>query len=117
MTQVLRFWLKRPDLAKLRECLPILGVDGMLAGGAGNTPARGKVLAKTGSAAAYDPLSGQIVVQGKAIGGFFQGVDHQWHTFAVVVNSAGGSSTIEPVITASRDLGQIAAILWKRANP
>ena len=115
VTQILRYWIKRPDFAAFRECLPILGVDGSLADVAVHTPARGKVFSKTGTAATFDPLNGRLVLQSKALGGYFQATG-RWHVFNLVVNNSGGGTTVQPVLDANEDLGQIAAVLWRKAN-
>lgn len=69
VTQILRYWTRRPAFDRWRTSLPILGVDGSLASNAVDSPARGKVFAKTGTAAGGDPLSGTIQVQAKALAG------------------------------------------------
>jgi len=115
VTQILRYWIKRPDFAAFRACLPILGVDGSLVGVAVNTRARGKVFAKTGTAAAFDPLNGRLVLQSEALGGYFHG-KRGWEVFDMAVNNGGGGSSIQPVIDANEDQGLIAAVLWRKAN-
>jgi D-alanyl-D-alanine carboxypeptidase/D-alanyl-D-alanine-endopeptidase (penicillin-binding protein 4) len=68
------------------------------------TPARGKVFAKTGTAAGFDPLNGRLGLQAKALGGYFQAKGH-WHVFNLVVNNAGEGPTLQPVLDANEDLG------------
>ena len=117
VAQILRYWLDQPDFGAFRATLPILGVDGSLSGVAVATPARGKVFAKTGTAAAGDPVNGRIVIQGKALAGYFQQADGGWHVFDIVVNNAGGGPSVEVVLHAGEDIGEIAALLWEEANP
>ena len=40
-----------------------------------------------------------------------------WIAFNVVVNDAGGDQTVQPVLAANEDVGEIAAFLWAEANP
>ena len=117
LTQILRFWLDRPDFDRFRDALPILGVDGSLANVATDSPARGKVFAKTGTLAAGDSLNGRLVLQAKALAGFFQQADGGWAVFDAVVNNGGGSTDIQLVLDANEDVGQVAAQLWQGANP
>ena len=37
--------------------------------------------------------------------------------FNVVVNDAGGAPDITAVLSANEDVGEVAAQLWKEANP
>jgi serine-type D-Ala-D-Ala carboxypeptidase/endopeptidase (penicillin-binding protein 4) len=116
VTQILRYWLDRPDFARFRATLPVLGEDGSLVDVARDTPAAGNVFAKTGSLAGGDPLNGRLVVQAKALGGYYQDAQGHWRVFNVVVNNAGGGGDVQPVLRANEDVGQIAARLWQTAN-
>jgi D-alanyl-D-alanine carboxypeptidase/D-alanyl-D-alanine-endopeptidase (penicillin-binding protein 4) len=117
VTQMLRYWTREPDFARWRATLPILGVDGSLAGNAVHTAARGKVFAKTGSAIAGDPLSEQYLLQAKALAGYLQAANGRWRVFDVVVNNAGGAPDLNGLFAAGEDLAQISAQLWQKANP
>jgi D-alanyl-D-alanine carboxypeptidase/D-alanyl-D-alanine-endopeptidase (penicillin-binding protein 4) len=116
VTQILRYWIGRPDFARFRATLPVLGGDGSLVDVARDGPARGNVFAKTGTLVAGDVLNGRLVVQAKALGGYYQDAHGNWRVFNVVVNNAGGGDDIEPVLRANEDVGQIAARLWQTAN-
>jgi D-alanyl-D-alanine carboxypeptidase/D-alanyl-D-alanine-endopeptidase (penicillin-binding protein 4) len=116
VTQILAYWLDKPDFANFRAALPILGVDGSLTDVATNSPARGKVFAKTGTLVGGDPLGDRLAVQAKALAGYFQQADGAWHVFNVVVNNAGTGPDIQPVLDANEDVGEIAAQLWQAAN-
>jgi D-alanyl-D-alanine carboxypeptidase/D-alanyl-D-alanine-endopeptidase (penicillin-binding protein 4) len=117
MAQLLRYWTAQKDFDAFRACLPILGIDGSLAGVAVDSPARGKVLAKTGTNVELDPLNQRLVVQTKALAGFFQRADGGWQVFDIVVNNAGGSLDISAALAANEDVGGVAAALWKDTNP
>ena len=117
ITQILRYWTGQPDFDEFRAALPSLGVDGSPAAVATNSAARGKVFAKTGTAAAGDPLNDRVVVQAKALGGFFLQAGGAWRVFNVVVNNAGGGADLQPILDANEDVGQVAAQLWQQANP
>jgi serine-type D-Ala-D-Ala carboxypeptidase/endopeptidase (penicillin-binding protein 4) len=116
-TQLLRYWLDQPDFTAFRATLPILGVDGSLAEVAVASAARGKVFAKTGTDVDFDPLNGRLVLQTKALAGYFQQADGGWHVFNVVVNNAGGGTDIPQLLEVGEDVGEIAGLLWQEANP
>ena len=65
----------------------------------------------------FDPLGQRLLVQSKALAGFFQRADGEWQVFNVVVNDAGGAPDISAVLSANEDVGEVAAQLWKEANP
>ncbi len=68
--QLLRALAKRPDYPTFRECLPVLGVDGTLAKAVEpDSPARGKVQAKTGTLFWYDALNDRMLLRSKALAG------------------------------------------------
>jgi serine-type D-Ala-D-Ala carboxypeptidase/endopeptidase (penicillin-binding protein 4) len=116
VTQILRYWTRQKDFNAFRACLPILGTDGSLTNVAVDSPARGKVFAKTGTLVGFDQLDQLLLVQAKALGGYFQRADGRWVVFNVVVNNAGGAPDVSAVLSANEDVGQIAAQLWKEAN-
>jgi serine-type D-Ala-D-Ala carboxypeptidase/endopeptidase (penicillin-binding protein 4) len=109
--QLLRYWSGQKDFEAFRACLPILGTDGSLSSVALDSPARGKVFAKTGTNVGFDPLSQRLVVQSKALAGFFQQADGQWQVFNVVVNDAGGAPDVTAALSANQDVGEVAAQL------
>ena len=109
VTQILRYWIRQPGFDRWRTSLPILGVDGSLASNATESPARGKVFAKTGTAAGGDPLNGAIQVQAKALAGYLERPDGSWLVFDVVVNNGGSSPDLSSVLTAAEDVAEIGA--------
>jgi serine-type D-Ala-D-Ala carboxypeptidase/endopeptidase (penicillin-binding protein 4) len=115
--QLLRYWIGQPDFDAFRATLPILGVDGSLADDGVDTPARGKVFAKTGTAIGTDLLNNQLALHAKALAGYFQEAGGGWHVFDVVVNNAGEAPDFRGFINAGEDLGDISAALWQQSNP
>lgn len=68
--QLLRALAKRSDYQALHAGLPILGVDGTLVDAvAADSPARGKVLAKTGTLSWEDVMNGRTLLTSKALAG------------------------------------------------
>jgi serine-type D-Ala-D-Ala carboxypeptidase/endopeptidase (penicillin-binding protein 4) len=117
VTQMLRYWVARPDFDTFRQALPILGCDGTIADVAVDTPARGQVFAKTGTLLRSDELNEHLVLQAKALAGYFARPEGSWLVFSIVVNNAGSGTTVQPALDANEDLGDIAALLWAEANP
>ncbi|MBP1472738.1 D-alanyl-D-alanine carboxypeptidase/D-alanyl-D-alanine-endopeptidase [Frateuria sp. MAH-13] len=60
LVRLLAFLANGPDAARLREMLPVAGVDGTLASRMRNTPAAGNVHAKTGSMTYVNCLAGYV---------------------------------------------------------
>ena len=116
VSQILRYWTRQADFDRWRTSLPILGVDGTLASNATESPARGKVFAKTGTAAAGDALNGKIQVQAKALAGYLEGPDRAWRVFDIVVNNAGGSPDLGALVAAGEDVAEVSAALWEEAQ-
>jgi hypothetical protein len=90
---------------------------GSLSSVAVDSPARGKVFAKTGTNVGFDSLGQHLLVQSKALAGFFQQVDGEWQVFNVVVNDAGGAPDITAALSANEDVGEVAASYGKKPTP
>jgi len=68
--QVLQGMAKRPEWEAYKAGLPILGVDGTLSDVVGeDSPARGKVFAKTGTLVWYDAVNERVLLKSKALAG------------------------------------------------
>ncbi|MBX9579773.1 MAG: D-alanyl-D-alanine carboxypeptidase/D-alanyl-D-alanine-endopeptidase, partial [Gemmataceae bacterium] len=68
--QLLRGMAGRPEWAAYKAGLPVLGVDGTLAETVGaDSPARGKVFAKTGTLIWDDVANGRFLLKSKALAG------------------------------------------------
>ena len=62
---VLTYWTTRPEATLFREALPILGTSGDLALFGTDSPAKGKVFAKTGTQGAPNTLTNQILISSR----------------------------------------------------
>jgi D-alanyl-D-alanine carboxypeptidase/D-alanyl-D-alanine-endopeptidase (penicillin-binding protein 4) len=109
--QLLKWWQGRPDFARFRATLPILGKDGSLATVVPNSPAAGNVQAKAGTLAAGDELNQRLIPPSKALGGHIDTSNGKLLAFYLVVNNVPATS-IEDVLVVNNDLGKIAARLW-----
>ena len=110
---LLQNMMKREDWPKFRECLPSLGVDGTLVGVVpDNSPARGKVFAKTGTLIWGDSLNGRMLLKSKALAGVMTTKDGRELILALFVNDA----PLPMGIGASREgkvLGKLCEILYE----
>ena len=86
--QLLQGMAKRPEWEAYREALPILGVDGTLADVvAADSPARGKVRAKTGTLIWVDASNERSLLKSKAFAGTMKTKKGTTLLFAMFVNN------------------------------
>jgi D-alanyl-D-alanine carboxypeptidase/D-alanyl-D-alanine-endopeptidase (penicillin-binding protein 4) len=79
---------KRPDFGVYHDALPILGVDGTLSEAVGpDSPARGKVYAKTGTLVSYNPVDDDLLVTSKALAGYMTAASGRKLLVAIYVNN------------------------------
>jgi D-alanyl-D-alanine carboxypeptidase/D-alanyl-D-alanine-endopeptidase (penicillin-binding protein 4) len=84
---LLRYMSTRPDFAKYEKALPILGIDGTLAEAvSAQSPARGKVRAKTGTLLWENQTNGRLLVTSKALAGYLTAKRGRELVFSFVVN-------------------------------
>jgi serine-type D-Ala-D-Ala carboxypeptidase/endopeptidase (penicillin-binding protein 4) len=111
--QLLRALAKRADYRFFEAALPVLGVDGTLADVVGpNSPARGRVFAKTGTYYWYDLLNGRPLLTSKSLAGVMTTARGRRLTFALFVNNV----PLPPGVGPSREgrvLGQLCEILYE----
>ena len=86
--QLLRYMSTRPDFETYREALPVLGVDGTLAGAVDkNSAAAGKVQAKTGTLLWDNVMNGTSLLTSKALAGYTTTPAGKRLAFAMFVNN------------------------------
>ena len=101
---------KRPDAEAWRDTMPILGVDGSLADVQKDSPAAGKVFAKTGTLLGGDPFNGRYRLATKTLGGVMDTEGGRHLAFTIIVNQ-GFATDFEGVFKANDDVGKIAALI------
>ncbi len=110
--QVLAGMAKRPEWEAYRAGLPALGVDGTLAKSvAEDSPARGKVFAKTGTWIWRDAMNNRFLLRSKALAGVMTTKAGRELFVAVYVNDV----PLPPGVTSSREgkvLGKLCEILY-----
>jgi serine-type D-Ala-D-Ala carboxypeptidase/endopeptidase (penicillin-binding protein 4) len=112
VTDLLRYWLARPEFARFRQMLPILGEPGNLAQNCTNCPAKGKVFAKPGTSAAFDTLNNRLYLS-EALGGYLEVKPGQFDIFDVTINNA--VIPVTGVVQVFNDLANISAYLQEDA--
>ena len=108
---LLRHMAMRPDFAAYERALPILGVDGTLAKSCRpDSPAKGKVQAKTGTLVWDNLLTGRSLLTSKALAGYLTTAEGKRLAFAAFVNGVHMRDGIDSKRVGS-DLGQLCEIV------
>lgn len=111
--QLLRYMSTRPDFAAYRGGLPILGQDGTLARAAGpDSPARGKVQAKTGTLLWSNRMNGGELLTSKALAGYLTTAKGREVAFALFVNHVHTKNSAERE-QVGKTLGKLCEILYQ----
>ena len=113
VTQMLRYWLGRPEATTFRRMLPILGIDGSLATNCTHCPAKGKVFAKSGTVLVSDTLNNRFTLAW-ALAGYLQVRPGRYYAYDLVVNGSV-MQDFSDVIGVADDLANISAILQEEA--
>ncbi len=114
VAQYLAYMATRGDTAVFRRALPILGRDGTLWNIQPNTPAAGKVFAKTGTYSLFDPLNRRMIVTGKGLAGYMTTSSGKRLSFAIYANRIPFPPNYEgdAALLVGQALGEIAVALW-----
>jgi D-alanyl-D-alanine carboxypeptidase/D-alanyl-D-alanine-endopeptidase (penicillin-binding protein 4) len=113
--QLLLALAKRPDYPALHAGLPVLGVDGTLADAVlSDSPAKGKVQAKTGTLVWHDAMNDRGLLTSKALAGTMTTATGRSLTLAIYVNCV----PLPKGVTASREgkvIGRLCEIIYEHA--
>jgi D-alanyl-D-alanine carboxypeptidase/D-alanyl-D-alanine-endopeptidase (penicillin-binding protein 4) len=113
---LLRALAKRPDWPALDAGLPVLGVDGTLAGAvAPESPARGRVRAKTGTLWYEDVLNDRALLRSKALAGMLTTARGTKLVIAMFVNDVSLPRGDSPT-RVGKVLGHLCEILYEHAD-
>jgi PBP4 family serine-type D-alanyl-D-alanine carboxypeptidase len=114
MVQYLAYMATRPDTAVFRRALPILGRDGTLWNIQPNTPAAGKVFAKTGTFSLFDPLNHRMIITGKGLAGYMTTSSGKRLSFAIYGNRIPFPPNYQgdAALLVGQALGEIAVAMW-----
>jgi PBP4 family serine-type D-alanyl-D-alanine carboxypeptidase len=86
MVHYLAFMSKQKDFPVFKNALPILGRDGTLFKIQIDSPAAGRVFAKTGTFGSYDALNKNVMLNGKGLAGYMTTPDGRHLAFALYAN-------------------------------
>ncbi|HVJ68900.1 MAG TPA: D-alanyl-D-alanine carboxypeptidase, partial [Caulifigura sp.] len=84
--QLLKSMSVRSDFDRFKDCLPILGVDGTLGTIGVDSPAKGKVFAKTGTLYWDNLLNDRTLLTAKGLAGYIDAKSGRQLAFAFFVN-------------------------------
>jgi len=114
MVQYLAYMATRSDTTVFRRALPILGRDGTLWNIQPNTPAAGKVFAKTGTFSLFDPLNRRTIVTGKGLAGYLTTLSGKHLSFAIYANRIPFPPMYQSdaALLVGQALGEIAVAMW-----
>jgi D-alanyl-D-alanine carboxypeptidase/D-alanyl-D-alanine-endopeptidase (penicillin-binding protein 4) len=113
--RLLRAMARRPEFAAYRAGLPVLGVDGTLADMvAADSPARGKVTAKTGTYTDSDLLNGRVLLRAKGLAGYLTTAAGRPAVFAAFVNDVPLPRGVTPD-REGRALGRLCEAIYRHA--
>lgn len=108
--QIQSIMAARPDAERWRATMPILGVDGSLADVQSDSPAAGRVFAKTGTLLGGDSFNNRYRLATKTLGGVMDTAKGRHLAFTVIMNQ-GFTDDIDGVFTANDDVGAVAAAI------
>ncbi len=114
--KLLQEMAKRPDWPLFKAALPVLGVDGTLADVvASDSPARGKVMGKTGTYGDVDLLNQRTYLRAKSLGGVMTTASGRTLVFTIFVNDV----SLPRGVTSAREgkqIGHLCEIIYQHAK-
>jgi D-alanyl-D-alanine carboxypeptidase/D-alanyl-D-alanine-endopeptidase (penicillin-binding protein 4) len=110
--QLLRAMHARPDGALYRAALPVLGDDGTLYDAVGpDSPARGKVQAKTGTYFWDNVMNKRVLLTSKALAGYMTTAANRELAFALFVNHVHLDKAAD-TSRVGKTLGRLAEVIY-----
>jgi serine-type D-Ala-D-Ala carboxypeptidase/endopeptidase (penicillin-binding protein 4) len=114
IVQVLRGMAHRDEWDVYKAGLPILGIDGTLVDAVkDDSPARGKVCAKSGTLVWFDSVNQRFLLKSKALAGTMTTKNGTQLFFAMMVNNVPLPKGV-PVSREGKVLGKLCEILYEK---
>jgi D-alanyl-D-alanine carboxypeptidase/D-alanyl-D-alanine-endopeptidase (penicillin-binding protein 4) len=111
--QLLRHMASRSDALTYTAALPILGIDGTLSEAVGpDSPARGKVFAKTGTYFWDNTMNNRIVLTSKALAGTMTTASNRNLAIALFVNNVHLEKSADTA-RVGKTLGRLCEVIYK----
>ncbi len=109
--QLLQHMAGRPDFSVYAAALPVLGVDGTLASSVGpESPARGKVRAKTGTLVWENTMNANVLLTSKALAGYLTTASGRKLVMAMMVNNVPLKKSADTALV-GQTLGRLCEII------
>lgn len=105
----LRWTQEQPWAATYRAGLPVLGESGTLASVGAKSPAKGKVIAKTGTSVRSDPVTGSALFNVQALAGFMETDDGRTLVFNISMSGGTYPDVLTGLVGANADVAGVAA--------
>ena len=112
IVKFLAFMSTQKDFRYFHDALPILGRDGTLWNTQRDSPAAGRLYAKTGTHVTGDLLNEQYVVNGKGLAGYLETKNGKQLIVAVFANHVPAGGDIKAVLKVGDALAEIAAAAY-----
>jgi D-alanyl-D-alanine carboxypeptidase/D-alanyl-D-alanine-endopeptidase (penicillin-binding protein 4) len=109
MTRWLRWTQDQPWADAFRAGLPVLGESGTLASVGRDSPARGQVMAKTGTSAHADPVSGRALFNVQSVAGFMRTDDGRTLVFNLSMSGGTYPDVLTGLVQSGADVAGVAA--------
>ncbi|MBV9602870.1 MAG: D-alanyl-D-alanine carboxypeptidase, partial [Chloroflexi bacterium] len=109
MVRWLAWTQTQPWGAVFKAGQPVLGESGTLAAAGVDSPARGKVLAKTGTNAAVDPATGRSLFNVQSMAGFMQTNDGRTLLFDVSMSGGTYPDVMTGIVQSNNDVAEVTA--------
>lgn len=110
---LLRYMTTRDDFPLFERAMPVLGQDGTLARAVpSDSPARGKVQAKTGTMFWHNQMNGGAILTSKSLAGYMTAASGRRLVFAVFVNNLP-TKTSEDRERIGKALGRLCEIIYQ----
>ncbi|WP_019973051.1 D-alanyl-D-alanine carboxypeptidase/D-alanyl-D-alanine-endopeptidase [Mycobacterium sp. 141] len=110
-------WVKWAAAQSWGEALvsgqPVLGESGTIAAVGADSPAKGKVQAKTGTVAVVDPVTGRALFNVQSLAGFMTTDDGRHLVFDLSMSGATYPDVLTGLQEANQDVGMVAAQIQK----
>ncbi len=109
MTNWVKWAAAQPWGPALVSGQPVLGESGTIAAVGANSPAKGKVQAKTGTVAVVDPVTGRALFNVQSLAGFMTTDDGRRLVFDLSMSGATYPDVLTGLREANEDVGLVAA--------
>jgi D-alanyl-D-alanine carboxypeptidase/D-alanyl-D-alanine-endopeptidase (penicillin-binding protein 4) len=113
--QLLQAMARRPDYPAYKAGLPVLGVDGTLVDVvSADSPARGKVMGKTGTYGDVDLMNDRMLLRSKSLAGVMTAANGRALVFAVFVNDVPMPKSADPA-REGKLIGKVCEAIYQHA--